>query len=88
MVGIDPTENVAGVLDDGVLKSTTCTKEGNPRFPGVTDGKKCAVHAAVRRGGDAPDAIESRHGLDTDNPVSGKPLKRDGQPQQFPGGLQ
>ena len=51
MVGIQETEDIACILYQSMLKTTSGAEEGNVRFPGKTDGIKRAFHADVRATG-------------------------------------
>ena len=75
MLGISPSQNVAGVFEYRVLKTATRTEERSLLFAGKANRSQRTVFIAVRTGGHAPKAVEVLQRLVVVDAVGGQPLE-------------
>jgi hypothetical protein len=59
MFRVGPSQDVASVFKDGVLKSTAGPEKRPALLSRKTNGPERTVHAAIRTGGHAPEPIET-----------------------------
>ena len=59
MFGIRPTQYVARIFQQRVLKTGTGAEERSLLLAGKTDRPQCAVDVAVWAGGHAPETVET-----------------------------
>src|SRR5262245_55072176 len=94
MLGVRPSQGVARILEDGVLKSATRPEEWETGFTRVSNRQQCALHAAVGTRRYAPQPIARREALNSSNLLCRNPFPLElrhgrigGQPQGHRYGL-
>src|SRR5438045_2603138 len=72
--GVRPTQDVPGILNDGVLEATAGPEKGTALLARETDGAECTLHAAVGTARHAPKSIKPTHARFIPDLLSGNPF--------------
>jgi hypothetical protein len=85
---ITPSQYVAGVFHDGVLKATACSEERAARLTGKPDRAQGTFHVSIGAARNAPQTIDSANSLDIEDFVGGNPLEVQANPELIGGKTQ